>query len=202
MLKSLINELTFDGTSYTFTGGWIEDYGNFNPFTEDGDDNFLTHYNYDFTIVDDEIELITEGTFTYYEAKDPTIDLYVTLFAPNASAFEAGTYEYMNLEGLTEEDVKDKFFFDILSLDINPNSEDGRFFDVISGNVIVVENSNFNYTLTYNVVVKEVDEDTEELIDGSEQTVSFSYTGDFLYSDERNDNAAGRRIATAQKRRR
>ncbi|SFT86126.1 Cadherin domain-containing protein [Algoriphagus locisalis] len=197
------NDLSFNGTNYTFIDGLIEDYGNYNPIDDEGD--LSTHYNYDFIIIDDEIKITTVEengeSYTEYNAENATISVYAELFSPNANSFQPGTFEFTNLEGITKEDVVGDYFFRYMGLEIDPNSEmEDNYYEAISGIVVVVENSNLNYTITYDVTVKKLDEVTLEYIEGTEQAISFSYTGDFLYHDENESTNA--RIASVKRKKR
>ncbi|MEM0941949.1 MAG: hypothetical protein AAGI25_19485 [Bacteroidota bacterium] len=175
---------------YTFKDGLVEDYGGYNPI--DSEEELVSHYNYDFTIADDEWTVVTSGiSDNYYYTQDATIILYVELFAPNSNSFQVGTFTYKDLNDLTRDDIEGSFFFEYLSIDINPGSENEIVYEAISGTIVVTENSDLNYTLVYDVVVQEVNNNTGEFIANTEQTVSFAYSGEFTYSDEREVDDSG-----------
>ncbi|SFT86112.1 hypothetical protein SAMN04489724_2392 [Algoriphagus locisalis] len=183
-------DLALDGIKYTFLDGVINDKGNYNPFDDrwnsfdEGD--LSTHYSYGFTIADDELEIIKggegDGVWTQIHSENAKIFVYADLYALNEDSFQPGTFEFTNIEGLEKEDVKEIFFFPSAGIYIFEDPE-GAFLGVeysaISGTVIVVENSSINYTLTFDLTVKKHHQTTYELIDGTEQNISFSYTGDF-----------------------
>lgn len=174
-------DLTIDGVTYTLLDGIVADYGG------DG-----THYNYDFTLIDDEIAL--DGG-ELVPGEETTIGVYVELFSAGNSSFTPGTFDYLNES--TNPGAEQSYFniFEIYTFDepIGANSEpvpDGYFIGV-SGTVTVTENANLDYTITYNVNVAEADWDTEEFIDGgSEFTVEFTFSGTFEF--EPLEGAAGR----------
>lgn len=191
------NELVFMDNHYTFISGLVYNYGNSNPFN-DFETELTSHSNYDFVIADDEFVLKTDEF--YYSVDNATIGIYVEFFAPNTDSFIPGTFEYKNLEGLTKEDVVGDFFFKQLNFLINPDSEEDEVnYLAISGNVVITENAHLNYTLTFNIVVQEIGDYIGEFIASTEQTVSFSYTGDFNYSDLRIGNTSEKTTSLKKK---
>ena len=203
------NEFLFEGTIPTFVDGLITDYGSYDPFDESNGNGVETHYNYDFTILDIEFELITEEDGeTYYDFNEDKFNggLYVELFSPNGNAFEPGTFEYKNLDEDTADDLEGVPFFEYLIIGFKSESNEFVPYLAISGSVVVTENSELNYTLTFNVTVQQANDD-EELIVGSKPIdVSFSYTGDFKYNDfsgndfSHEDNSDNRRTAGIKKK--
>ncbi len=186
------NQLQFNGESYSFIDGVVSDFGSFNPLGV-GDP---VHYNYDFIIIDDELMLVTENGETFYDADNFSILLDVELFSPGTQNFQTGTFEFLNTEELAIEDIEGEFFFEFLDLLVETPSG-GLLYTATSGTVEVIENSNLNYTLNYNVQVQQYNEDQEVLVPGTAENISFSYTGDFKFRDETSN--AGRSL-NSQKR--
>jgi hypothetical protein len=182
---------TFNDVTYSLVDGLIEDYGSLDVLFEGNPDS---HYNYDFNVIDDEFELVSAGGETFYDADEFNIVLYAELFSPGTSGFQPGTFEFMLLDGMTIEDVEDKFIFEIFELLIvrDRENEEADLYFGTGGTISVIENSDLNYTLTYDLTVQQVDLDLGEFIPNTEQNISLTYTGDFNLSNETGSIANGR----------
>lgn len=156
--------ITFDGTNYTIADGTIEDYGAYNPLDE------ASHYNYDFHFSDKAFIEYTEEGYTYWEADTTsTFYIYAELFSPGTSAFQTGTFEYMDSEGLTQSDIDGKFFF----YDVYVGTRSGDTFmdyDATSGTV-TVSGSGTNYKIEFDVTFT------------GGKKLTGTYEGSFKYSD-------------------
>ncbi|MBC6399599.1 MAG: hypothetical protein GDA37_01010 [Ekhidna sp.] len=169
-----VNTLTFKGTTYTFEKGFVFDYGSSDP-SDDGND---THYRYDFYMGEKELEVITdeEDEDEYVDCNECVAAAFY-LYSLGTSGFKPGTFEFVDTDNSSAEvSGKNLFYYAI-----NDGSD---IFVATSGTVTVKENSNLNYTLTCSMVVQETNDDGD-FIDGTKQTVSFSFTGDFTYIDNR-----------------
>ena len=162
-------DVTIDGVTYTIVDGLIDDFG------DDG-----THYNYDFILVDDAIDIVNDDL---EPGPETTIGIYVELFSAGTGSFTPGTFEYLE-ESTTPE--SDQSFFNIFTISTfdepigDSESDPDNYYIATGGTVTVTENSDLNYTLIYNVEVAEADLDTDEVISGGSQfTLSFTYSGDF-----------------------
>ncbi|MBC6425622.1 MAG: hypothetical protein GDA51_03960 [Ekhidna sp.] len=176
-----VNTLTFKGTTYTFEKGFVFDEGSTG---DDGGDD--THYRYYFQIGEKELEVITdEEDGDKYADCNQCVNAYFQLLSPGISGFKPGTFEFVDTDNLSLSNVSGKYLFEYADIEfIMPGDDDGTYFEAISGTVTVKENSNLNYTLTCSMVVQETN-DGSNFIDGTKQTVSFSFTGDFTYIDNR-----------------
>ncbi len=171
-----LNVITFDGTAYTMVAGLVEDYGSGEPINDLGD---ATHYNFDFTIIDDEIVTITTPDETYLGAgPDATIGIYIELFSPGTSGFQAGTFNFVEYDGVTQSDIAGEYFFFGGEVELDSDgTENGDFdgdeFEITGGSVTVVGSGTTEWTITYNLQVS------------GGRTVVGTYTGPFTYSDNR-----------------
>ena len=182
-------ELFLDGVNYVFRDGTINDYGNYDLFSESL--TGFSHYNYDFIIVDDNLETITENGDTYFDCDDCSIAITAWLFSDNEESFAPGLFEIlpntqMNFDGVQGKNFIDEFFITVVPTD-NTN---GKSYGAVSGTIEIIENANLDYTLVYNLTIGEWDIN-EEIIPGTEQEISFTYSGGFNYTDER-ENANGK----------
>lgn len=170
---------SFLGENYTINGGTIFDYGAVN-YVDLGDP---THYNYDFAIYD--------GS---YDQSDDSFDfkgsffLIAELLSPGTAEFKAGTFSYVLPDEIAE--VEGAFYFNAASVFVDGN-ENNSFFEtsddlekdllyfVTGGTIQVVDNRDNRYTLTYNLILSQVDIQSEELIAGTETNLQFSVSTDF-----------------------
>lgn len=185
--STALNEGSFNGNSFAIDGGDVYEYGAVN-FVDEGDP---THYNYDFVIYDGTVNRQTDtfsGTFV----------LYAELLSPGTASFLPGTFNF--IEDASLPDVADKYYFDYIEVvyDGNNNNsiEDAEdlFYGATGGSIMVVDNGGNNYTLTYDLNLIQVNQETGVPLAGSETTIEFSTTLDFEYYDERDvEPAAARR---------
>ncbi len=128
--------VTFDGTSFQITKGYVTDFGN------DG-----THYNFDFEITDGSVT----SSPTNFSASGSFYG-YIELFSPGTNNFSTGTFSYLEFSETPEDN---EFYFNSASvlLDSDENgildlTDDG--YQVTDGTVIVTGEPN-NYTLQYDL---------------------------------------------------
>ncbi|MBC6409499.1 MAG: hypothetical protein GDA42_03430 [Ekhidna sp.] len=175
-----VNTLTFKGTTYTFEKDFVFDYGS----TDYGDGGDDTHYNYDFYMGEKELEVITDEDGDKYVDCNECVAAAFYLYSPGTSGFKPGTFEFVDTDN-SNFDASGKYLFGYGGIEfVMPGDDNDILIEAISGTVTVKENSNLNYTLTCSMVVQETGDDGY-FIDGTKQTVSFSFTGDFTYIDNR-----------------
>lgn len=171
--------LNFLEKDYQINGGTIFDYGAVNYV--DFDDP--THYNYDFAIHDGMYDQ-NDDSFEF----EGSFFLIAELLSPGTSEFQVGTFTYILPEAATE--VEGAFYFNAASVFVDGN-ENNSFFETsddldkdllyfaTGGTIQVVDKGDNKYTLTYNLILSQLDIQSEELIAGTETTLQFSVTTDF-----------------------
>ncbi|MEM9895543.1 MAG: hypothetical protein AAF789_04175 [Bacteroidota bacterium] len=166
------SQLVIEGETYTFSNGLIEDYGTIGTSTQD------THYNYDFYIADAEIDFSSSST-------QIQILFYAELFSASTDNFQAGTFDFIQLDENTEiSEIQGRNFFALSDIFLVGN--DDIFYEATGGSIVVIENGNLNYTVQVNLMMQKFEEtDTDAVAVGSPINVSFSYSGEFDYVDER-----------------
>ena len=173
--------ITFDGTARNLVDGLVADYGPARPSDESTSD---THYNFDFTIVDVQFQQVTEDGETYYSAQNANFGVYVELFSPGTSGFQAGTFNFVEEDPVTEDpslaDIDGKSFFTYADVYIGTGATDSdgdpifEEHSATGGSVVVTGSGQTNYTLTYNLQFS------------GGRTLVGSYAGSFKYEDETN----------------
>ena len=170
------NDMVFDGKTYTVVDGLISDYGSYEPLDGGSTD---THYNYDFDVVDAPLVTITDDGETYLGAGDgTTFHVYIELFSPGTSAFQAGTFSYMNEDGNpTAADIEGKFFFfagevELDSDGVENGDLDGPEYEINGGTVTVTGTSASNYSISFDVTTS------------GGKTLTGSYSGTFRFEDQ------------------
>lgn len=171
------NQITFDGNTYTMVGGLVEDYGAGSPADNATSD---THYNYDFTVADAEFVQFTDDFGDIeFRANDATFGVYVELFSPTTTSFDVGTFTFIDgdqSEVLTS--IDGKYFFSAAEAYIPTGGVDSdgdpEFdeFEVTGGTVTVSGSGPTDFTITY------------DLQFAGGKTLSGSYNGSFVFSDE------------------
>jgi len=177
-------DLSLQGVAYTLVDGFVEDYG------DDG-----THYNYDFTLVDDEIAVV-DGDLIPGEAT--TIGIYAELFSAGTGSFTPGTFEYLDFFSQPGNEQSYFNFFDLFTFNepigTNIEATPDAYYVGVGGTITVTDNGNSNYTIVYNVDVAQADVDSSNLIeDGETFNVSFTFSGDLQFFAL--DDFAGARLA-------
>lgn len=175
-------ELVFDSVAYVIKDGLLVDLGAVQVVDQQGE----THYQYDFALLNDNLTVRVEGDKISYEADNPTFILHSPLFSPGASSFRGTIFQYLNTEGLSKSEVEGNAFFKGVRLVVIDGDEKTTFVSRI-GTINVVQNVNFNFTITYELGMQELDEVTNQL-SGKIKRLSYTYKGDFNYQDERPDN--------------
>lgn len=170
---SLSNSFSFGGEIYIMVDGLIEDDGAINPLDFMAAD---THNNMDFTVSDGAFVEITDGTKPFIgPGSNTTFLVYVSLNSPVIDDFKTGTFEYINLDNATEEDIDGKYFISGGEIEtdndgVDGGDLDGPEFEIISGSVIVTGSGPIGYTLTFDL----------ETNGGS---LTGTYSGSFTYED-------------------
>jgi len=167
------SDIVFDGKTYAMVDGLISDYGSYEPIDGGSPD---THYNYDFDIIDAELVTITESDGSTYQgpAANTTIHVYVELFSPGTSTFNAGTFTYMSDDAATAADIAGKFFFfgGEVELDtdgVENGDLDGPEYEINGGTVTVTGTNKDDFALTFDVTTS------------GGKTLTGSYSGDFEF---------------------
>lgn len=170
---SLSNSFSFGAETHIMVDGLIEDDGAINPINFMGAD---THYNMDFTISDGAFVEIADGTKPFTgPSSSTTFLIYVSLHSPGVEDFKIGTFEYMNLDNATEEDIEGKFFMDGGEIEtdndgVEGGDLDGPEFEIIGGSVIVTGFGPTGYSLTFD-------------LETSGGPLIGTYSGSFTYED-------------------
>ena len=162
------NKLNFEGSTYTFQGGVISDYGSADLLNSGSP----THYNFDFIIADDDFVL---GADQEYSPLNATIGLYIELFSASTSSFQAGTFQYVDGDNATVADIEGKNVFGVCDLFFVDSADE---YTATAGSVVVTKNSDLNYTLKYDLMVQKNGA-------GTEIPLKLAFTGAFKYDDER-----------------
>lgn len=170
------NQISLDNQTYTLTDGIIQDYGSETPFDQTTDDS---HYNFDFIVLDSDVVEIQDDGDTYIGAgPETTILVYIELFSPGATGFQAGTFNYFDESTTTQSDVDGEFFFTYGEVETDTDGVvngdlDGPEYEVIGGSVTVVGSGTTDYTITFDLTLT------------GNRTLTGTYSGDFTYFDER-----------------
>lgn len=175
------SNLTFEGVDYNLVDGFAFDYGSTAYFTED---EMHTHYNYDFALID-QLSTLDDESETGLSNPDVELIAYIELFSAGTASFQSGTFQYVNEDDITQEDqtaILGKNFFTYAFFEFASNSESE--YQIVGGTVKVTDNGSNNYTLEFDVSVQEYIFATETFNPSSNESLSFTYTGDFQYVDE------------------
>lgn len=173
----LTNQITFDGNVYIMTSGLVSDYGAYAPL--DNNTGQESHYNFDFVILDAPLEQLQDGSDTFIgPSASTTIVIYIELFSPGTSTFQAGTFNYIDEDNATQADIDGEFFFSYGEIELDTDGVvngdlDGPEYELTGGSVVVEGSGNTDYTITYNLTTT------------GGRSLSGTYTGEFTYSDER-----------------
>jgi hypothetical protein len=164
------NTIVFDGTSYTIVDGLVEDYGEYDPI-ESGE---YTHWNYDFSLLDVEFTQETEEGYTYWDAPESaSFFAYAELFSPGTTSFQAGTFEFIEYDSATPENIDGKFFFNEAYMGIKVDGDETGF-EATAGTV-KVSGSGSNWTIEFDLTLE------------GGKTAKGSYSGTFKMEDESED---------------
>ncbi len=180
---------SLNGIDFSLEGGIVSDYGAVD-YVGSGTP---THYNYDFSLFDGTADVENE-IFT------GSVVLYAELLSFGTEAFQNGTFEFIEDPTVNDIDGENYFRSAFITIDGNGNStffetsedvDSDLYYVVTDGSISVTNNGNNNFTITYNITVKQADWEAEELINGTEEEISFSTRIDLTYLDFR-DGSAGR----------
>lgn len=165
---------TIDNTDYSFTHGLVTDNGAFDGAGIGTD----THYFMIFELADS--EFVPAG-YTY-AANDSSVSMVLTLYSAGVSSFDNGRYDYIYYNDVYDyySLVSESFFEEGTELVIGGYWMPDKSFGIESGTVDVTYNGNCNFTLDVDLTIVQYN-NYEQFIDGTEQNISFSYTGDFVY---------------------
>lgn len=174
-------EITFDGKTYTIVEGRSENYGASDPADDSNSDS---HYNYDLTLADVAFKEITDSDGDIeFTADDATFGVYVELFSPGTSAFQVGTFNFIGgdqSEMLSS--IEGKFFFSAAEVFIPTGGVDSDGdpafdeFEATGGSVTVTGSAPKDFVITYDL----------QFTGG--KTLTGTYSGDFVFSDETDAN--------------
>ena len=169
-------EITFDGKTYTMVAGRSEDYGSSNPADDSNSD---THYNFDLTIADAAFVQITDtdGDIEFRAGDDITFGVYVELFSPTTASFQVGTFNFIaNADALAS--IEGKFWFSAAEVFIPTGGVDSDGdpsfdeYEATGGTVTVTGSGPTDFVITYNLQFS------------GGKTLTGTYSGDFVFSDE------------------
>lgn len=144
-VPALTNAVEYNGKTYNLLDGLIFDYGAFGL----GTNNNLTHYNYDFAVVNGEIKQVNG----VYDEDNVTAGIWVELYSPGTDSFEPGTFTYMDEKNMTESAIANKYFFKNASF--LAVEEQGYTFLYVKGGTVKVSGTANNYTLEYDMVLED-----------------------------------------------
>ena len=164
------DSLLIHGVKTGFDAGLIEDYGKAFGFTPPS-----THYNYDFTITDGVLRLVTDSFGDYYQIDSAHNTIYVELFSADTTAFQSGTYIYKDFASITDpnglplvDSLRGINFFTF------GNLNDGMgIHTMVGGTVTVTGSSLVDYAISYNVSLSD------------SRTITGTYNGNYTYSDQK-----------------
>ncbi|MEP1097587.1 MAG: hypothetical protein ABJG78_20890 [Cyclobacteriaceae bacterium] len=171
-------EITFDGKTYTMVAGRSEDYGPSNPADDSSSD---THYNFDLTVADAAFVQVTDtdGDIEFRAGSDMTFGVYVELFSPGTSAFQVGTFNFVDGEqSEVLSSIEGKFFFSAAEVFMPTGGVDSdgdpefNEYEATGGTVTVTGSAPTDFVITYNL----------QFAGG--KTLTGTYSGDFVFSDE------------------
>ncbi len=137
--QDIINEVTYDGTTY----GLADGNGVVENYFHDG-----IHYNKDFTITDG---TVTIDQFGYCEFHPDEIIIYAELFSPGTNQFNEGTFTY------SENPQDSDYYFDSVDVTIDSNNDglvnydDGEI--EATGGSITIEGSGKSISIEYNLTI-------------------------------------------------
>lgn len=171
--------ITIEDTSFNVDKGIFAELGNITGFD--------SHYNAEVYISNGQIISYSEDGKTYSEFNEDSEIVFSTdLYAKGIEGFTFGTFEIVDFIGDFDE-FEDKSIGIETYIDIIDTNGDEITYDAKSGTVTITDNGDRNYTLTTNAVyLKSYFDENDDFVtdDSNEITISFSFTGNFTYSNQ------------------
>jgi len=172
-------QITIEDVAYPIDKGIFEDLGT--------DDSIPGFYNADIYISNGEIINSTEDGTEFIEFdEDSEIVFASDLFSLSTENFEPGTFQIVeSLPSAGDQNMNFAFetFIDLIDQDGNSIE-----YEATSGTVNISMNDENNYTV---IVDAEFDEitinDNNEYVTVGSSNISFTFTGDFTFSDQRGE---------------
>ncbi len=169
------NQLQFYGKNYELVDGLIVDYGI----------DFLSvnHYHFDFTIGDDQFQLITTENSEFFNCVDCEILAYTWLESPGIGEFQPGVFELIGDDETVEDLVGEFFAYDFSLFQIDKKTDEITYFSAMDATITVEQNSELNYTLKFEATIQKFDDENEAFLPETETELVFIYSGSFKYLD-------------------
>ncbi|BDD11790.1 hypothetical protein FUAX_42220 (plasmid) [Fulvitalea axinellae] len=140
------NSVTLNDASYTLSDGLFIDYG-----------AGQTHYNKDFYVIDGQFVQQTTNGSNGYDVENAKLMIVAEMYSLGTEKFVPGTFEYIDGQTATPDDVKDISFF-YPALAVIDSNDDGKFTQTdtsfpIKGGKVTVSGTSPNYEVSYEVTL-------------------------------------------------